>query len=381
MQPIRSLQMFLLTLAATLSLSAGTAFAGGGNPPPPPAGSCDPASESISQPAFHQSLAYRWAPLIMQDTAGAQYTDFIGKIDFDGDWKGNNNWENLSSHQIAPYIYFNVIETSTHWFIYYHTFHPRDWNNLFFGTCAPDPDCHENDTENIMVMVRKDGSTYGQFRLLQTQAHGEFYQYALAGSGVSNDIDDLDNDPERGFTLFADSSVGITDPRVAIYIESKGHGICEWWDNNGPYCIHPNDKVGTSSNDGVMYYPNATATPQEPANPQGGNWYNFKYPYRLVSTWDQVWPLRSCMGNGKLNDKPSSYPGVSGNGIAEFGGALDGDTYADDAATAWWMQTDGDSHINPGDWAIRPAETVELQLNFSEPVSTNYLYNPYLGID
>ena len=380
MYHFRALSALLLTLTL-MALSFTPALAGGGDPPPPPSGSCDPASESINEPAFHEDLAYRWAPLVIQDTAGDQYTDFIGKVNYDGDWKGNNNWNNLPSTSIPPYLYYNVIETSTHWFIYYHTFHPRDWNNIFFGTCAPGSDCHENDTENLMVMVRKDGSTYGEFRLLQTQAHGEFYQYALAGSGVTNDIDDLDNDGERGFTLFTDSSVGITDPRVAVYIESKGHGVCEWWDNNGPFCIHPNDMVGTSSNDGVMYYPNASATPQEPADPEGGNWFEHKSPYRLISSWEDMWPLRSCIGDGKLNDGTTTYPGVSGNGIPEIGKALDGDDHADDAATAWWLQTDGDSHINPGDWAIRPAETVEVQLNFSEPVSTNYLYNPYIGID
>ena len=49
-----------------------------------------------------------------------------------------------------------------------------------------------------MVMVQKDGSTYGRFRLLETEAHDDFYQYALANDGVSNgtgpDADDLDND-------------------------------------------------------------------------------------------------------------------------------------------------------------------------------------------
>ncbi len=343
---------------------------------------CNPDSESLSEPAFYRALAYRWAPIIIQDTASKWNADFIGKIDYDGDWRSNNNWDNLPSAGIAPYVYYDVLETATHWFIQYHTFHPRDWNNAFFGTCGPDPDCHENDTENLLVMVQKDGSPYGRFRMLQTRAHNDFYQYALAGDGVGNgvgpDADDLDNDAERGFTLFTDTSVGITDPRPAVYVESKGHGICDWWDNNGPSCTHADDTV--PGGDGVMYYPSATATPAVPPNPEGGQWSDFKSPYNLISLWDDVWVLRSCLGNGMTFDGPFSYGGVSGNGSASIGQAMDGDDHADDAATAWWAQSDDNNHLAPGDWTFDPAVTVIRQLTFAEGVDATYSYNPFFGI-
>ena len=349
-------------------------------PPPDP---CDPNGESYAEPAFYRSLAYRWAPIIMQDTASSWNADFIGRIDFDGDFRSNNNWNNLPGAGIAPWLYYDVLETGTHWFIQYHTFHPRDWNNVFFGTCGPDPDCHENDTENLVVMVQKDGSTYGRFRMLQTRAHNDFYQYALPNDGVSNGVgssaEDLDNDPERGFTLFTDTSVGITDPRPAVYIESKGHGMCDWWDNNGPIaCSHPDDDVPGS--DGVMYYPSQTATPSVPPNPEGGNWQNFKSPYKLIALWDDVWVLRSCIGNGKTFDGQLGYPGVSGNGSALVGEAMDGDDHADDSATAWWAQSDSNNNLAPGDWGFDPAVTVTRQLTFAEPVATTYSYNPFFGI-
>jgi hypothetical protein len=343
---------------------------------------CNPDSESYSEPAFYRSLAYRWAPIIMQDTAAKWNADFIGRVDYDNDWRGNDNWDNLPGAGIAPYIYYDVLETPTHWFIGYHTFHPRDWDDVFFGTCGPFSDCHENDTENLFMVIQKDGSTYGRFRVMETEAHTSFYQYALANDGVSNgtgpDADDIDDDPERGFSLFVDTSVGVNDPRPAIYIESKGHGICDWWDNNGPYCIHPDDKVGSSGNDGVMYYPSATAVPTVPSNPNGGQWYNFKYPYQLISLWDDVWVLRSCLGNGMAFDGPFTYPGVSGNGSPYIGNAMDGDDYAADAGTAWWAQAHG--NLAPGDWTMDPASTVLRQLTFAESVDRNYIFNPFFGI-
>lgn len=351
------------------------------SPTPAP---CNPDSESYNEPPFYRSLAYRWAPIIIQDTASKWNADFIGRIDFDNDWRSNNNWDNLPSAGIAPYLYYNVLETATHWFIQYHTFHPRDWDNIFFGTCGPGSDCHENDTENLLVMIQKDGSTYGRFRVLETRAHNDFYQYALASDGVSNgtgaSAEDIDNDPERGFTLFTDTSVGVIDPRPAIYIESKGHGMCDWWDNNGPFCTHPDDGVGSGGNDGVMYYPSETATPSVPPNPEGGQWFNFKSPYNLLSLWDDVWVLRSCLGNNMTFDAPFTYAGVAGNGSAFIGGAMDGDDYASDAATAWWAQSDGSNNLAPGEWTFDPADTVLRQLTFSESVDLTYQYNPFLGI-
>ena len=362
---------------ATVTQPAPTATKSPTAAPPQP---CNPDSESYSEPAFYRSLAYRWAPIIIQDTASKWNADFIGKINYDNDWRSNNNWDNLPSAGIAPYLYYDVVETATHWFIHYHTFHPRDWDNVFFGTCGPASDCHENDTENLFMMIQKDGSTYGRFRLMETEAHTSFYQYALADDGVScgtgADADDLDNDAERGFTLFTDCSVGVNDPRPAIYIESKGHGICDWWDNNGPYCTHSDDAV--PGDDGVMYYPSATATPSVPPNPSGGLWSNFKSPYNLISIWDDVWVLRSCLGNGMTFDAPFTYPGVAGNGSPYIGGAMDGDDYTADAGTAWWAQNHG--NLAPGDWTMDSAHTVLRQLTFSEPVDTTYVFNPYLGI-
>ena len=127
-----------------------------------------------------------------------------------------------------------------------------------------------------------------------------------------------------------------------------------------------------------MYYPNATAVPTVPANPSGGQWYNFKYPYQLISLWDDVWVLRSCLGDGKTFDGPFTYPGVSGNGSPYIGNAMDGDDYTADAGTAWWAQAHG--NLVPGDWTMDPARTVQRQLTFAETVDANYIYNPFFGI-
>lgn len=55
--------------------------------------------------------------------------DYITSFNFDGDWDPLNNWNNLPQFELKAYIYYWVVETTTHWFIGYANFHPRDWSD------------------------------------------------------------------------------------------------------------------------------------------------------------------------------------------------------------------------------------------------------------
>ncbi|MET0414403.1 MAG: hypothetical protein ABW022_00075, partial [Actinoplanes sp.] len=77
-------------------------------------------------------LALRWAPIHYQDVdstgshALGGKADFITRYDFDGDLNGRDNWDNAGRNTSAA-AYYSVIETSTHWYLTYFFFHPRDW--------------------------------------------------------------------------------------------------------------------------------------------------------------------------------------------------------------------------------------------------------------
>ena len=74
-------------------------------------------------------LAYYWAPVWYQDTDSAAYrADYITNFDYDGNWVGNDNWDNLDLYPLNATIYYSILETETHWFIGYYDFHPRDWS-------------------------------------------------------------------------------------------------------------------------------------------------------------------------------------------------------------------------------------------------------------
>ncbi|WP_433271156.1 hypothetical protein ACQPZF_11660 [Actinosynnema sp. CS-041913] len=78
-------------------------------------------------------VALHWAPVHYQDTNGTNYdADYLTKVDFDGDWFADNNWENQDDDpsRLTGAVYYSVVTTGTHWFLVYGFFHPRDWSNV-----------------------------------------------------------------------------------------------------------------------------------------------------------------------------------------------------------------------------------------------------------
>ena len=74
-------------------------------------------------------IATLFAPTFYQALGDKPRSDYITNFDFDGDWKGDNNWNNLANKDFSlkAFIYYSVAETTTHYFVHYAVFHPRDY--------------------------------------------------------------------------------------------------------------------------------------------------------------------------------------------------------------------------------------------------------------
>ncbi len=132
---------------------------------------------------FYYSLAYHWAPIIYHDV-GILYgekglEDIPMRMEFDNDWKGNNNWENLTikNHKnkgfdYKAYVYYSVVETQKDYYIIYSLFHPRDEANQ-----PGSIDKHENDVESVIMNIKKNNSNEGVFNAMITQSHGWWNYY------------------------------------------------------------------------------------------------------------------------------------------------------------------------------------------------------------
>jgi len=290
-----------------------------------------PASDS---PASHQELASHYAPLIYQGVASEQ--DYITAVDFDGDWIGNNNWQNQPSGDLAAYVYYSVIETETHWFLFYSLFHPRDYTQ---EPCAESDGCHENDMESLQLVVAKDGSAWGHPVALETLAHSHIYLYRF------------DNSVKKG-ALRVQKRATLEEGHPVVWVETHGHGVY-----GQPLRLEPTQ---------IVYRQGATAE-----RPQGLD--DEQVSYRLLPIYDTLWQHRDEMGPGQAFDRPFSYGGHI------LPATFDGDDYGlDRANTPWGYDQETDETLSRGDWFLDPARALASHATIKGEFSSHYLYNPYL---
>ncbi len=289
------------------------------------------ASASISD----ADLAYRWAPVHYQDTDSSNYAaDYLSGVDYDGEWNTLNNWDNLTAdpNRLQGKAYYSVVETSTHWFIGYNFYHPRDWTDVdFFGV-----DQHENDMEGILLTVRKDGSTYGALEAMVTVSHTDFYSYVPAGSPYTNGQEDIDGTVRM-------MNVGGVD-RPVTFQEAKGHGIHAW--NGDSY----------SNTDVVLYFPSLT----ESEVPSGGNDRDVKYQLVDIFEYHGLWDHRY---------DPQTF---------HAWGTFRGDNGATkNGANAPWGYDDKNDGPGRGEIATDPAKLVANYFNNRGNFSLTYIRNPF----
>ncbi|MFN3324782.1 MAG: M48 family metallopeptidase [Bryobacteraceae bacterium] len=190
--------------------------------------------EPESEEAKDREIAALFAPIFYQGLGDEPRFDYITKFDFDGDWRGDNNWAHAGKDRYAmpAWVYYSVRETRTHYFLHYAVFHPRDYKGgmgrgtLFskvIRTAAKpaakvDPTgrvgeavlAHENDLEGCLIVVEKRGGDPkdGKVLYVETLAHNNFLKYVPTDS------------PREGF-----ETVTLHGRRAKLFIEPKGHGI------------------------------------------------------------------------------------------------------------------------------------------------------------
>lgn len=315
------------------------------------------------EPVSHFELAEHWAPVWFHDTDDTHYeADYIVAYDFDSDTISSNNWENLDEAfvDLGAVIYYAVIETSSHWFIYYLDFHPRDWTE----DCDPliwwvEP-CHENDLEGAMVVIRKDGSEHGSFEVLYTEAHNFLHVATNDPNITAASTPNLEDVP----VTFEEGS------HVQLYVESKGHGVCPLYYAGDSHCEHPIDgnPPAFPGGDGIVYrYTNGVA--EQPSSGSDPN-----VSYKLVSFYDTMWKRRYDICDGACTyDQTMPYAGTL------IGETFDGDTWGEDKARPPWSWDDpDDGPVYSGDWFFDPAQTLVTHLSVPGEVSLEYVHNPYV---
>ncbi|BEL07167.1 hypothetical protein Q0Z83_053580 [Actinoplanes sichuanensis] len=291
-------------------------------------------------------IALRWAPIHYQDvdTTGshalAGKSDYITRYDFDGNLNGRDNWDNTGTNTDAA-VYYSVVETSTHWYLTYLFFHPRDWiDHPFFETE------HENDGEGVLEIVEKDGSEYGSLKAAVTVAHSDFYSYKPSASGWANGTETIDG------TLQLQSSPHDSFQHPVTAQERGGHGLKAWpqYDIDG---------------DGVVYYPSSSVS-ESP-----GNANDRDVRYRLIDVFADggLWAQRN---NTNLFASLGTFAGDTSGGCGT--GTFSCGT---NSANAPWGWDDGNDAPGRGEIATDPAKLAASYFSGTGTLSRSYTYNPY----
>jgi len=83
------------------------------------------AASVFASPLDLEHIAIKFAPTVIQEIGSNPNADEFTKVDYDGDWNPDNNWDNLNKFLRPSTVYWDVIESETKYFITYAFFYPR----------------------------------------------------------------------------------------------------------------------------------------------------------------------------------------------------------------------------------------------------------------
>ena len=335
-------------------------------------------------------IAVRLAPVFWQALGSNPRYDYITRFDFDGDWQGDNNWDNAADDRRAlpAVVYFNVSETTTHYFVHYAAFHPRDYKGGSvrgvvlseilregagrYGDYDPTGLAeevvlaHENDMEGALVVAAKATSGLRGVRLVyvETLAHNQFLQYEVSRSL---------------FNLFGrrDDGIRVENEHPVLYIEPKGHGIDAF-------------RGGSQLEDveGFVVY-RYGGEAEEASATQGRE----EVGYDLVSMSETLWPLAQSGENaiygGTFDYRTHTVTVAHADGdtaarevvVGPIGSVFRGTVGGRNMARPPWGWFDRDERDRrQGEWFLTPAETVKRHFELDDTFSTAYVHHPVLGI-
>jgi hypothetical protein len=310
----------------------------------------------------YRALVEHYAPFVAQETWFQPKSDFLARFDFDGDWHGDDNWEDADTGSSQAYVHYAVMETETHWFLVYNFFHPRDYSDkCVVGTC------HENDNEGMILTVEKNSSQFGRLLAMETLAHNNIYSHR-ADSRVQSAIHNLDGEVE----LYEGS-------HPVVFIEAGGHGVYGSLGDHSRFTLRSGEFSGGT---GVTYVFKGKAERPRLANDR-------LVGYELLPIWDNWW-VRGNSEEGRrerMFDEYYQYVPYGGRPTTrerEIGGAFYGRMHSSNKARPFWgwfdTRTQKQKVVATGQWGLDPAYALSQNLRMPRPFSLNYVFNPYLGI-
>ncbi|AFC30427.1 hypothetical protein PM3016_3606 [Paenibacillus mucilaginosus 3016] len=335
-----------------------------------PAGTAFAAMSADSQ----AKLAGYWSPILYQDVGGKPEGDIPTTVNFDGDWSGTNNWENIGQYgrglkALYPNTYWSLVESETHYFIGYNFFYATHDPQTSFGD-------HENDMEGIMLVVRKpgvkrkDGTTVtqpsGELELALMPRHAKLGMFAPTNTAIQYKPGMSSVYYDGTFTTEANT----TGTHIRVYSAQNDAPLTDSEGDFG-HALKAYNSAGAEGDTGFIFHWGGSGSSAINMNASGtANWDNYmsdfveskRMNFGLIPMESSIWTLRNNM---TLN-LWASY------------GTFKGDTGRADAANApWGWSFEGYRDLGGGTMLIDPAAFVDALFDDLGPFSKVYLTNAY----
>jgi hypothetical protein len=277
-----------------------------------------------------ERLTWRWAPVYVQHVAANDRgADRPTRVDFDGNWDATDNWDHQAELGTAmpPAAYGAAILTTTHAYLTYTLYYPRDWSWLCISLV-----CHDNDLETVQLVVERDAGD-GRLVTIRTKAHHSMSDVASASIAKTE------------------------DGRPVLRVESQGHGIA---------VCKPGDPACEARPGRLIYVPDRI--PSAPPRRASGQ----QVKYELLSLRDTLW-ARRARAHGQLwtdgETGPLYYQGkLRGRLGRAMGAAMASSQFAGGVRPPWALKGRSGKR---GDWFLDPAADRES--------AATYVYNPFLA--
>ena len=337
-------------------------------------------SKSKSQPTDREKMiAARFAPIFYQALAENRRADYITNFDFDGDWRGDNNWShtNDKDYPLKAYVYYSMVETRSHYFLHYAVFHTRDYkggerkgaiiSELIregakragkydpTGIAEESALAHENDMEGCLLAVEKSETDAGGGKVvfLETLRHNTISKYRVESSEKESE------------------ALRLQDGRPLLYIEPKGHGILAL----------TNDKQ-TAGKDVLVYEYQGRADDPEKIEGRSIGFELLPLKTTLWSraragasiTFAQTQDFGDVTIKLRTGDRESELKTQLGKIGVAFAGKVGGINMAR-PPWGWFDRSRREETL--GVWFFDPATTIKRDFKLDESFSTAYLQKPF----
>ncbi|HDH96861.1 MAG TPA: hypothetical protein ENF73_03930 [Proteobacteria bacterium] len=299
--------------------------------------------EKYAESPFAYELAQQFAPIIVQRVGSSPEADRPIPFDFDENLYPYDNWENTALYRGPSTVYFSLVETETHAFIFYFFYYPRHYS-------LPDRPgfSWENDWSAVMLICDRSGRELIPIAVETATSQG-FEQYSFSHS-VRPNVEDIEGD------------AAIWHGRPVIEVSAYDH-------TPRPLAQPDTERLRQE----LLSYPSFVLVPEGmDTRSLPAFMHSLIFPYRLQSFFERIWKQKDTIGIG-------SFEFVRGWKLPEL---IGGDNITPDRCQPPWAWDDpDDGMVEAGMWLLDPARTVSEHLDLGGEVSLWYTYNPYLGID